>query len=83
MKKLRSILSALATLRRVPSAAIAEAWDFIAETASLVEDEDRGGKVVPQASIDLIDNIIRAVIGIAKDDEDKAASPGKADKPAS
>ncbi len=81
MKKLRSILSALATLRRVPSAAIAEAWNFIAETAALAEDEDRGGKVVPQASIDLIDSIIGAVISLAKDDEDKATKPGKADKP--
>lgn len=71
MKKLRSILSALATLRRVPSAAIADAWANI---------RPQLGPVIA-ADIDLIDQILGAVISLAKDDEDKAAAPGKSDKP--
>lgn len=72
MKKLRSILSALATLRRVPSAAIAEAWAVV--DANLTPN-------VPEAMRDLIDQLVGAVISLAKDDEDKATKPGKADKP--
>lgn len=82
MKKLRSILSALATLRRVPSAAIAEAWKATKQIAESATMDDTGDKAVPPAFIDLIDGIVCAVIALAKDDEDKAAAPGKADKPA-
>lgn len=69
MKRIRLIFSALSTLRRVPSAAIADAW---AEIASVSK---------PDGNLDLIDSLIAAVVAIAKDDEDKALSASKADKP--
>ncbi len=81
MKKLRSILSALATLRRVPSAAIAEAWKSIKQISESATMNDTGDKAIAPANIDLIDQILGAVISLAKDDEDKAAAPGKSDKP--
>lgn len=74
MKKLRSILSALATLRRIPSAAIADAW-------ANVRNSIEAGTSASEAEIELIDQIVGAVISLAKDDEDKATKPGKADKP--
>ena len=74
MKKLRSILSALATLRRVPSAAIASAWNIAADERATTNPQ-----VLEARS--LIDSIIDAVVAIAKDDEDKATKPGKSDKP--
>lgn len=80
MKKLRSILSALATLRRVPSAAIADAWGSVKAEAMHRSAAD-GSAAVNEASVDLIDQLIGAVISLAKDDEDKAAAPGKSDKP--
>lgn len=73
MKKLRSILSALATLRRVPSAAIADAW-------SRVKSSIEPGNEASDADCDLIDQLVGAVVSLAKDDEDKAAAPGKDSK---
>jgi hypothetical protein len=73
MKKLKNILAAIATLRRVPSKSIADAWDRVKSDADAEEDNEY---------VQLIDSIIRAVVAMAKDDEDKAAAPGKADKPA-
>lgn len=81
MKKLRSILSALATLRRVPSAAIFDAWQSIKQISESATMNDTGDKAIAPANIDLIDQILGAVISLAKDDEDKAAAPGKSDKP--
>ena len=74
MKKLRSILSALATLRRIPSAAIADAWANVRNSIDACTSAS-------EAEIELIDQIVGAVISLAKDDEDKATKPGKADKP--
>jgi len=74
MKKLRAILSALATLRRVPSAAIADAWANVRNSIDACTSAS-------EAEIELIDQIVGAVISLAKDDEDKATKPGKADKP--
>jgi len=76
MKKLRSILSALATLRRVPSAAIASAWSSIRSAHS-----DPDNLTASDSDVDLIDQLISAVVSLAKDDEDKASKPSKADKP--
>lgn len=75
MKKLRTILAALATLRRVPSYSIATAWSIIKEAT---HDADN----VTDADIELIDQIVGAVVSLAKDDEDKAATPGKDSKTA-
>jgi len=74
MKKLRAILSALATLRRIPSAAIADAWANVRNSIDACTSAS-------EAEIELIDQIVGAVISLAKDDEDKATKPGKADKP--
>jgi len=75
MKKLRAILSALATLRRIPSAAIADAWANVRNSIDACTSAS-------EAEIELIDQIFPgAVISLAKDDEDKATKPGKADKP--
>lgn len=81
MKKLRAILSALAVLRRTPSTAIASAWDSIKEAAE--EDSHSNGHTrIAEADVELIDGLISAIVEVAKDDEDRAAAPGKADKPA-
>lgn len=69
MKRIKLIFSALSTLRRVPSAAIADAWARVAGASESHED------------LGLIDSLVSAIIAIAKDDEDKATSAGKADKP--
>ena len=74
MKKLRAILSALATLRRVPSAAIADAWANVRNSIDACTSAS-------EAEIELIDQIVGAVISLAKDDEDKAMKHGKSDKP--
>jgi predicted secreted protein len=78
MKRIKSILGALATLRRIPSATISEAWSRVKAQALLDDDDARS----IERDADLIDSLISAVIAIAKDDEDKAAVPGKADKSA-
>lgn len=76
MKKLRNIFAALSTLRRTPSTNISGAW---LRLRSALEGAGTG---VTDYEIGLIDSIIDAVVAMAKDDEDKAAAPGKADKPA-
>lgn len=81
MKKLRSILSALATLRRVPSAAIADAWAKVKTCASDNAVLGASQTQATDADVDLIDQLVCAVISLAKDDEDKATKPGKSDKP--
>jgi hypothetical protein len=74
MKRIKNILAALATLRRVPSAAIASSWGVI---RGAIHEADN----VTDADLDLIDSLITAIVAIAKDDEDKASAPGKSDKP--
>lgn len=80
MKKLKNILSALSILRRTPSAAIAAAWKRIIDPSEV---NGNGGSAFPpnEDDAELIGSIIEAVISMAKDDEDKATKPGKADKP--
>jgi len=75
MKKLKNIFAALSTLRSVPSSTIQDAW--LSVESALIEDDVDGGKIRLMASI------VDAVVAIAKDDEDKATKPGKADKPSS
>ena len=75
MKKLRDIFEALSTLSHTPSHIIASAWGR-ARAALQGSDED-----VTDYEIGIIDSVFRAVVAIAKDDEDKAAAPGKSDKP--
>jgi len=71
MKRIKNIFSALSTLRRVPSKSISDAWTNCCEGNNTAEEAD------------LIGSLIDAIVEIAKDDEDKATAPGKADKPAS
>ena len=79
MKRIKLIFSALSTLRRVPSAAISDAWAGLKSGVTAGADADSND--VSSANLDLIDSLIAAIVAIAKDDEDKATSAGKADKP--
>ncbi len=79
MKRIKLIFSALSTLRRVPSADIASAWFRL--KSGLTDGVDPDSNDVSSADLDLIDSLIAAIVAIAKDDEDKATSAGKADKP--
>ena len=74
MKKLRDILSALGKFRKAPSTVIANVW-------ATVKTQALGVDAMTDDAIDIIDSIITAVVGASKDDEDKAAAPGKSDKP--
>ena len=81
MKRIKDIIAALKTLSNIPSTTISAAWACIKIEAENATTED-GAVVIRSADIRLIDSIIAAVVGIAKDDEDKATKQGKADKPA-
>ena len=83
MKRIKDIFSALKTLSNIPSLSIASAWGAIKEVAVTTKHPGTDDFIIAVSDVRLIDSIITAVNGVAKDDEDKAAAPGKADKPAS
>jgi len=73
MRRIKDIFSAITTIRRVlSSVAIASAW-----TSVRAAHADPDNESASDADLDLIDSLITAIVAIAKDDEDKAAAPGK------
>lgn len=81
MKKLKNIFAALSTLHRIPSTSIESSWKAARQIAASATMNDTGELAVPNDALALLDSLIEVIVAIAKDDEDKAAAPGKSDKP--
>lgn len=76
MRQLKKVIEALGTLRREPGKAIGEAWATVRAAVHVTPSKEAEMNNI-NAAVDLIDSIIRAVVGdlSAKTEEGKPASP--------
>lgn len=78
MRRIRQIIDALKVISRTPSTTIAASWDAVRDMA--LSGADRAGtydvKSLPPGgfrdAITLVDNVLRAVVALAEEDERKA-----------